>query len=404
MVCSRILLASIALAAALQAQGTTATLADGRILTPLSPPVEFLTEGPITALDTASKIISAQGLNVTVPATIDGLPFKLIGTNFAGAEITAATFNALLDENAAAGGRDAGGPLHPGAVRSIFSSGKIQIEATQDSPASLAMRAQLHAIRSTVEASHAVVLLPTEGIAFPGQSDNPPPDTFQYSGSTLKSAGQVYQDAAGNRFLIPDGDAVVEFAENLVMGPITSVNATGAFPSFVMGEMPVVLNPDPRLPTVITGLSGVEFSPSEFYTILGNATTDPHMVAAGYVVDGVLFATMIESELINPVTPPTVSIDRATFDNRSNEVRLRGTVDKPTGLRVRIEFLRGAVVAGTFIENIVVDPAVGPFGEWLYRGRNTVPGGLATVTAIRLTLINEVNATVTTRTFERSAL
>ena len=404
MVCSRILLASIALAAALQAQGTTATLADGRILTPLSPPVEFLTEGPITALDTASKIISAQGLNVTVPATIDGLPFKLIGTNFAGAEITAATFNALLDENAAAGGRDAGGPLHPGAVRSIFSSGKIQIEATQDSPASLAMRAQLDAIRSTVEASHAVVLLPTEGIAFPGQSDNPPPDTFQYSGSTLKSAGQVYQDAAGNRFLIPDGDAVVEFAENLVMGPITSVNATGAFPSFVMGEMPVVLNPDPRLPTVITGLSGVELSPSEFYTILGNATTDPHMVAAGYVVDGVLFATMIESELINPVTPPTVSIDRATFDNRSNEVRLRGTVDKPTGLRVRIEFLRGAVVAGTFIENIVVDPAVGPFGEWLYRGRNTVPGGLATVTAIRLTLINEVNATVTTRTFERSAL
>lgn len=404
MVCSRLLLASIALATALHAQGTTATLADGRILTPLNPAVEFLTEGPITSLDTANKIISAQGLHVTVPATIDGLPFKLIGTNFAGAEITAATFNALLDENAAAGGRDAGSALHSGAVRSIFSSGKLQIEATQDSPAGLSLRAQLDSIRSAVEASHAVTLLPTEGIAFPGQSDNPPPDTFQYSGGTLKSAGQVYVDAQGNRFLIPDGDAVVEFAENLVMGPVVSVNATGAVPSFVIGEMPVVLNPDPRLPTLITGLSGVELNPTEFYSILSSATTDPHMVAAGYVVDGVLFATLIESELTNPTTPPTVSIDRATFDNRSNEVRLRGTVDKPTGLRVRVEFLRNATVAATFIETIIVDPAVGPFGEWSFRGRNTIPGGVTTITGIRLTLINGANAVISTRTFDRAAL
>lgn len=400
-------LASLALAAALQAQGTSAVLADGRLVTPLVPQQIFITEGPITGLDPANHAIFAQGLKVTIPATIDGVAVGIGNTNFAGAPITAASMHALLDVNAAPGGRDTDGVLKTGAVRSIFGSSKLQLQAQQDAPASLSMRQQMMSVRSAIAAGHAVPVLPSEGIVALGQADDPLPNAFEYTGATLKSAGQVYVDAQGNQFLIPDGDVVIEMAENLTAGPITSINATGAFPSFVVGEMPVVLNPDPRFPTTVLGLAGVELTPQVFYQALAtqgaNLGGEGGVVAEGYVVDGVLFATVLETGLTNPAAAPIVTIDRATFDNRANEVRLRGTVDKPAGLRVRIEFLRNTTVAATFVENLVVAAGV-PGAEWLYRGRNTIPGGVATITSIRLTLINAANAAVNTRTYLRSEL
>ena len=87
-------------AASLAAQAGSAQLADGRILTLVQPPRTFLTEGPITAVNAGSQQLDAQGVTVTIPASVNGVAFQMLGTNFNGAPITAATIHALLDENA----------------------------------------------------------------------------------------------------------------------------------------------------------------------------------------------------------------------------------------------------------------------------------------------------------------
>jgi len=403
----RATIASLFVSSFLCGQGTTATLADGRIVTPVNPPKTFLTEGPVTGLLPASQSIKAQGLVVTIPATVDGATVEFPGTNFAGAPITAATMHALLDENAAPGGRDAGTPLHRGAVRSIYSSGRLRLSNTQDAPDQVATRTHLERIRSEIATRHVVPVLGTEGVDVPGPADLTPPDRFEYSGATLKSAGQIYQDAQGNRFLIPDLEMALEFAENLVAGPVTSVSTVGDYPSFVVGQMPVVLNPDPRFhATTITGLAGVSLSPQTFFqqlaaTPLANVN---ELVAVGYVVDGVLFAVAIECEFTDPSLLPIATIDRAQFDNAKNEIRFRGIVDRPTGLTVRLELLRGEITAATYTAPVVVDPLLGGAGDWTIRQRPAAPGGLATVTAVRVTLVNAQGVAVNSSTVLRSQL
>ena len=393
-------------AASVAAQGSTAQLADGRILTPVNPPKTFLTEGPITGLNPGSQSFQAQGLTVTIPASVDGAAVELPGTNFAGAPITAATMHALLDENAVPGGRDAGTPMHRGAVRSIFGSARQRLSNTQDAPSALSARSHLQMIRADLATRHATAILPTEGVVVPGQTDNPPPNFFEYTGGTLKSAGHVYQDAQGNQFLIPDLELGLEFAENLVAGPVTSVSTAGDYPSFLVGEMPVVINPDPRFAVAITGLAGVQLSPQTFFQAM---STTPlaninELTAEGYVVDGVLFANSIECGFSDPALLPIATIDRALFDNARNEIRLRGIVDRPAGLSLRVELLRGAVTAATYVAPITVDPLLGGAGDWTLRQRPAAPGGLATVTAVRLTLLGANNVVVNTITTLRSQL
>ena len=402
----RATIASLFVSSFLCGQGTTATLADGRILTPVNPPKTFLTEGPITGLLPGSQSFQAQGLTVTIPVSVDGTTVEIPGTNFAGAPITATTIHALLDENAAPGGRDAGTPMHRGAVRSIFGSARQRLANTQDAPSALSARSHLQMIRADLATRHATAILPTEGVIVPGQADNPPPNFFEYTGGTLKSAGHVYQDAQGNQFLIPDLELGLEFAENLVAGPVTSVSVAGDYPSFLVGEMPVVLNPDPRFAVAITGLAGVQLSPQTFFQAM---STTPlaninELTAEGYVVDGVLFANSIECGFSDPALLPIATIDRALFDNARNEIRLRGIVDRPTGLSLRVELLRGEVTAATFVAPIVVDPLLGGAGDWTVRQRPAAAGGLATVTAVRLTLLGANNVVVNTRTFLRSQL
>ncbi len=404
--CSFAIASLFSLTSLLQAQGASAILADGRVLTPVQPLKTFLTEGPITSVNPGSQSFQAQGLLVTIPASVDGTAFEIPGTNFAGAPITAATMHALLDENAVPGGRDATSPLQRGAVRSIYSSARLRLQNTQDAPEQLAARTHLGRIRSEIATRHLVPVLATEGVAVPGQADQPQPDRFEYTGGTLKSAGHVYQDAQGNQFLIPDLEMALEFAENLVAGPVTSVSTAGDYPSFVVGEMPVVLNPDPRFPITITGLAGVSLSPQTFFqqfaaTPLANVNG---LVAEGYVVDGVLFAIAIECEFTDPALLPIATIDRAQFDNARNEIRFRGIVDRPTGLSVRLELLRGEVTAATFNAPVVVDPLLGGAGDWTVRQRPAAPGGLATVTAVRVTLVNAQGVAVNSRTWLRSQL
>lgn len=396
-----------ALTSLLHAQGASAVLADGRVLTPVQPLKIFLTEGPITSVLPGSQTIQAQGLNVTIPASVDGTAFEIPGTNFAGAPITAATMHALLDENAAPGGRDATSPLQRGAVRSIYSSARLRLLNAQDAPHQLAARTHLGHIRNEIATRHVAPVLATEGVAVPGQTDQLLPDRFEYSGGTLKSAGHIYQDAQGNQFLIPDLEMAIEIAENIVSGPVTSVTTAGDYPSFVVGEMPVVLNPDPRFPVGIQGLGGVSLSPQTFFGIL--ATTQlanvSELVAEGYVVDGVLFALHIDCLFSDPLLLPNPTIDRAQFDNARNEIRLRGIVDKPLGLSMRVELRNGAgTTVATFTPTIVIDPLLGGAGEYSLRQRGGITGGLARVASVHILLTDAAGTVVNQRSWLRSEL
>lgn len=383
-----------------------ATLADGRNLSLVQPPLTFLTEGPITAVNPGSQSVEAQGMRVTIPATLNGVPFHFVGTNFNGAPITASTMHALLDENAAPGGRDAGTPLYRGAVRSIFSSGRLQLTNAQDAPSTLAARTHLEMIRSRIAASHVVPTVGTEGIVVPAQADVVRPNRYEYTGATLKSAGRVYQDSLGNRFLIPDLEGAVELAENLVSGTVTSVSATGDYPSFVVGQLPVVLNPDPRFATSIVGFGGVALSPQTFFQQLANSAfgSIDGIVAGGYVVDGVMFATTIECPFTDPLALPQATITVAVFNNARNEFRLVGTVDRPFGLTVRVELLRNNVAAASYIAPVTIDPLLGGAGEWTVRARGGIPGGLATIDSVRVSLVDALGTVVNSRTWLRSQL
>ena len=53
---------------------------------------------------------------------------------------------------------------------------------------------------------------------------------------------------------------------------------------------------------------------------------------------------------------------------------------------------------------ITVAPLLGGAGEWTVRQRPAAAGGLATVTAVRLTLLGANNVVVSTRTILRSQL
>jgi hypothetical protein len=69
-----------------------------------------------------------------------------------------------------------------------------------------------------------------------------------------------------------------------------------------------------------------------------------------------------------------------------------------------VELLRGEIAAATFVAPIVVDPLLGGAGEWTLRQRPAAPGGLATITAVRLTLLGANNVVVNTITTLRSQL
>ena len=102
-------------------------------------PVEmFLTEGPIWDMDIPGRTLTAVGQVIHIPASIDGVPFTLSGTEKLSPNgatlgtITVADFDRLSDINAvgrdvvtSSAGPDAG-PYRLGAVRSIISTSEAR--------------------------------------------------------------------------------------------------------------------------------------------------------------------------------------------------------------------------------------------------------------------------------------
>ena len=114
-------------------------------------PVEiFLTEGPIWDIDIPGRTLTAVGQVIHIPASIDGVPFTLSGTEKLSPNgatlgtITVADFDRLSDINAVtrdtvttSAGPDAG-PYRLGPVRSIFSTSEARsnvVGALDRSPA-----------------------------------------------------------------------------------------------------------------------------------------------------------------------------------------------------------------------------------------------------------------------------
>jgi len=350
------------LAAPTLAQGQTATLADGRVLTIRQPLEPFTTEGPVWDLHVGERTVTVTGKTVTIPASIDGTAFAISGTAVTDAagevvdSIGAHNFDRLLDENAV--GRDVTS-AQTGAVRSLFSTSEnLRQDALRPITRSHAIQQQMQsnyfATTRDLIPLHSSVLAPNfASLAGIRQEESTGWVYPNSSGGTFKSAGHVYLDTNGNRFLIPDGEAVLELAENVAGGVVASVHpgGNGVPPSFTMGNLLVVYNPDPRFPASTIGLVGSEIPRSIFL----QQAVGQEITVVGYMVsEHVLFATDVETTLVDPTAPIAVVPTQWLFKNSGNEIRIRGIVDRPQGIA-----LTARILNQTLPITLVVDPITG---------------------------------------------
>jgi hypothetical protein len=396
------LLAAFAVVAAaapsLFAQGQTATLADGRVLTIKLPLEIYANEGPIWDVNVVNRSITAVGSTNTIPASIDGVPFTIAGTGYVNAlgqvqEIGAQQFDRLLDGNAA--NRDASA-LYAGPARSIFSTYENRrtdaaAPATRNPQAQATAESNYFNYLQAAYPAHAAVLpadfLARAGVHGPDASQRVYPPS---SGGTLKSAGHIYLDAQGNRFQIPDVEAVIELAENVRGGPVRSINAggPGVPASFVIGDLLVIYNQDPRFPAHTLGVVEQEIPRS----VLLQQGLGRHVDVVGHLVgEHVLFAQEVFTDLFDPNAPIIVTTERWLFNNQGREIRFRGIVDRPQGTTLRVTITDGATTINPIVP-LAIDPENGT-ATYDFRSKNQL--NVTNVTAVRVRLFQGTNAPLT---------
>jgi hypothetical protein len=314
------------------AQGTTATLLDGTVLTIKEPLEIYLTEGSVWNLDPVTATFTAVGQKVTIPATVDGVAVTIGGTSYLAADgtqaaVTAGTIDRLLDSNASLRDLNAG---FAGPVRSLFSTVENRrVDAlapvTRDANAQAMIESNYFSYVEACYPAHAAVL-PADYLQKAGYRNG----GMEYpavSGGTLKSAGHVYTDTAGNEYLIPDTELVVELAENVLGGNIRSINpGNGADipPSMVIGDMLVIMNQDPRFAQEVLGL-GLTSLPHDL--LFQQQNLGMEVAIGGYSVgEHVLFGITFEAAaLVDPAAPLLVSPTTWIFKNNKDEIRIKGT-------------------------------------------------------------------------------
>jgi hypothetical protein len=378
---------------------STAVMLDGTVLTQKIPESLFATEGPIFDLDLANQGIVVTGKKVTIPATVNGEPLLISGSSVLGQDgealtgIGATDFDRLNDANAmvrdvdtAAVGENLG-PRRLGPTRSVFSSQEARRSAAdapgllRDNVAQAAIEQNyFQTVQQCYEANAGA--LPADFLSRAGLRGE---DAANWSypsgtGGTLKSAGHVYVDSAGNEYFVPDIEVVIELAENVAEGVVTSaVRGDGTRPdSFVMGDLLCIFNQDPRFGADVLGLAEAVIPREEFFKqVVVGETSLPligHMVG-----EHVMFVQEVLSPFVDPAAAITITADRFTFRGPTvTESRWRGVVDKPTGLRlvaVMIQTIGGQETRREFNIPMTIDPLT---GEGVYnariRGRNnTLP-------------------------------
>ena len=350
-------------------------------------PVEmFLTEGPIWDMDIPGRTLTAVGQVIHIPASINGVPFTLSGTEKLSPNgatlgtITVTDFDRLSDINAtgrdvvtSSAGPDAG-PYRLGAVRSILSTSEARsnvVGALDRSPATQrVIEDNYFRILINLFNAHQSVL-PAEFLGrcgvrtaqgqYPTNPFQLPPLTYwkypHSTGGTLKSAGTIYVDAAGNEYRIPHDGCVIELAENVTAGKVRSMQVgNDLMPiSFVVNETIVTLNPDPRIETKILGIAGGEVDPS---VLAASLQVGDEVTVIGYLVgEHMMFAIEIEAPTLYVESMGIiVSADRFTARVNDGRLRWRGQLYPPAGKTLWVQ-LAGS--KGLIPVPFVVDPADG---------------------------------------------
>ncbi len=362
---------------------STAVMLDGTVLTQKIPLSLFATEGPIFNLDLANQGIVVTGKKVTIPATVNGEPLLISGSSVLGQDgealtgIGATDFDRLTDANAitrdvdtAAVGENLG-PRRLGPTRSVFSSQEARRSAAdapglvRDNVAQAAIEQNyFQTVQQCYEANAGA--LPADFLSRAGLRGE---DAANWSypsstGGTLKSAGHVYVDSAGNEYFVPDIEVVIELAENVAEGVVTSVvRGDGTRPdSFVMGELLCIFNQDPRFGADVLGLAEAVIPREEFFKqVVVGETSLPligHMVG-----EHVMFVQEVLSPFVDPAAGIVITADRFVFRGPNvTEARWRGIVDKPTGLRlvaVMIQTIGGQETRREFNVPMAIDPLTG---------------------------------------------
>jgi hypothetical protein len=188
----------------------------------------------------------------------------------------------------------------------------------------------------------------------------PPRAQWKYphtSGGTLKAAGTIYVDAAGNEYRIPDAGCVIELAENVTIGKVRSVQKGDLVTpvSFVVNDALVTLNSDPRMETRIIGVAGREVEPA---ILAESLTAGTEVNVVGYLVgEHLMFAVEVDvPTLYHPSMGIIVSADRFSARADRGELRWRGQLYPPEGKTLWVQ-LSGSKVAQPV--PFVVDPADG---------------------------------------------
>lgn len=362
---------------------STAVMLDGTVLTQKIPLSVFATEGPIWNLDLANQGIVVTGKTVTIANTVNGEPLLITGSSVLGQDgealtgIGATDFDRLNDANAMVRDVDTAvvgenlGPRRLGPTRSIFSPTEGRRNAAdapgllRDSVTQAAIEQNFFQIAQLCYEANADAL-PADFLNRAGlRGEDAANWTYpSSSGGTLKSAGHVYVDSEGNEYFVPDIEVVIELAENVAEGVVTSaVRGDGTRPdSFVIGDLLLIFNQDPRFGADVLGLAEAVIPREEFFKqVVAGETSLP--VIGHMVSEHVMFVQEVLSPFVDPAAAIVITADGFVFRGPNvTEARWRGIVDKPTGLRlvaVMIQTIGGQETRREFNVPMAIDPLTG---------------------------------------------
>lgn len=407
---ARLVAGAAALSAATFAFAQSAVLHDGTVVIQKVPLELFATEGPIWDIDVANRRIRVTGRYITIPASSNGMPWELDGTEIIDGEgnslgpITAANMDRLLDSRAALKDRvfetacpDCG-PLRLGPIRSIFSTSEARTQAVDDGPEALDRMPEIQRIiednyfflARNIYLKHSSVLpiewlgrigIRNENGTYPTSASNLPNRRYwKYpftSGATWKSAGTIYVDAQGNEYLIPELEKAFELSENVTIGTVRSFEfGDWSTPdSFIVGDVAVMMNQDPRFSATILGVAGQEISREYF---MANLQPGLDIAVGGFMVgEHIQMAQEIEVGMYDPSAGIVMSADRFRVQLEDGFIQFQGWVIPMTGLTIT-----ASIAGNTFpVDVIPAADAVGAEGLGSYRIREQglVLDGVTTV-------------------------
>jgi hypothetical protein len=197
------------------------------------------------------------------------------------------------------------------------------------------------------------------------------------SGATWKSAGTIYVDSQGNEYLIPELEKAFELSENVTIGTVRSFEfGDWSTPdSFIVGDVAVMMNQDPRFSATILGVAGQEISREYF---MANLQPGLDIAVGGFMVgEHIQMAQEIEVGMYDPSAGIVMSADRFRVQLEDGFIQFQGWVIPMTGLTIT-----ASIAGNTFpVEVIPAADAVGAEGLGSYRIREQglVLDGVTTV-------------------------